>query len=327
MTASLVKGVLEKDRMSIARAITLVESSNPDHQKQASELLDALLPYSGKSIRVGISGTPGVGKSTFIEALGLWLIGNNQQVAVLAVDPTSPMTKGSLLGDKTRMQRLSLNPSAYIRPSPTQGVLGGVAAKTREAMVVCEAAGFDVILVETVGVGQSEIAVVSMVDTFILLIQPGSGDELQGIKKGILELADILVVNKADGELEWLADLAKSQYARAFFLLRRAQGQPWKTPVIKASALESKGIVEIWKQVESHRAHLEFAEGISKKRSKQAEQWFWNRVEAGLLDNFKKDPKVASALPLLLEQVKNNRMSVSHAVSILLSSDKPGRIP
>ena len=251
-TEKLAAEVRSGDRRGLAKAITLVESTRPDHQRQAQELLEMLLPATGKAARVGITGVPGVGKSTFIESFGLYLIGEGKQVAVLAVDPSSSRSGGSILGDKTRMAELSASPHAFIRPSPSAGSLGGVAQRTREAMLVCEAAGYDVVLVETVGVGQSEVAVASMVDFFLVLMLPGGGDELQGIKKGILEIADALAVNKADGDNLGRAQRAVAEYRSALRLFRHGSAN-WAPPVVPISALESSGMDEVWKIILDHR--------------------------------------------------------------------------
>jgi LAO/AO transport system kinase len=250
--SALADGVLAGDRRSLAKAITLVESSRPDHRDLAQELVERLLPRTGGASRVGITGVPGVGKSTFIEAFGLHLIDAGHRVAVLAVDPSSSISGGSILGDKTRMPRLSAAEASFIRPSPAGGALGGVASHTREAMLLCEAAGYDVVLVETVGVGQSEYVVASMVDFFLVLMLPGAGDELQGIKRGILELADALAINKADGENVPRAERARAEYLAAFHLLR--SGGAWDPPVITVSAAESRGMDEVWRIVGDHRA-------------------------------------------------------------------------
>jgi LAO/AO transport system kinase len=241
-----IKGILASDSAILARAITLVESKRDDHQQQAKEIIHALVPYTGKARRIGISGTPGVGKSTFIESFGKMLTQKGLKVAVLAIDPTSGLTGGSILGDKTRMQHLASDKRAFIRPSPSGDSLGGIASKTREAMLLCEAAGFDVIIIETVGVGQSEVTVSKVVDFFLLLMQPGAGDDLQGIKRGILELADLVAVNKADGDLLTQAKIAKQEYEAALHILR--QSETWQPPVITCSGLTGQGIEVIWQK-------------------------------------------------------------------------------
>lgn len=260
------------ERAALARAITLVESKRPDHRRAAQQLLTALLPHTGSARRIGITGVPGVGKSTFIEAFGLMLIEAGHKVAVLAVDPSSGRTGGSILGDKTRMAQLSVNPGAYIRPSPAAGTLGGVAAKTRESMLLCEAAGFDVILIETVGVGQSETVVSEMVDFFLVLMLPGAGDELQGIKKGVLELADMIAVNKADGDNQKGARAAASHY-RAALHITQPVGETWTPPVLLCSGLAGEGLSEIWQQINAHRDHLEEEGTFEAKRNAQQIRW------------------------------------------------------
>jgi LAO/AO transport system kinase len=249
---ALAERVLDGDRRALSRAITLIESRRPDHQEQAEKLIERLLPATGKAVRLGISGTPGAGKSTFIEALGRRVIGEGQRIAVLAVDPSSRRSGGSILGDKTRMQRLAQAPEAFIRPSPAGHTLGGVTRRTRAAALACEASGFDLIVIETVGVGQSESAVADMVDCFLLLLAPGGGDELQGIKRGIVELADLVVVNKADGDLLAAASAARADYQAALHLLRPAT-PAWTPEVLTCSALHDQGIEEVWQAVQRHR--------------------------------------------------------------------------
>ncbi|WP_299398868.1 methylmalonyl Co-A mutase-associated GTPase MeaB [Pelagibius sp.] len=301
--ADLAGQVRAGDRRALARAITLIESTKIDHLGEAEALLEALLPHSGNSVRVGISGVPGVGKSTFIERLGLDLVGSGHKVAVLAVDPSSRVSGGSILGDKTRMEELSRRPAAFIRPSPTGGTLGGVARRTREAMLICEAAGFDVVIVETVGVGQSETAVAEMVDIFLLLLLPGGGDELQGIKKGIVELADVVVVNKADGDLAAAAERAAAEYHAALGLLR-APNPNWRPPVLRCSALTGTGIAEVWETVQKHRAVMEANGARAAKRSAQAGAWMWSEVREGLLREFREHPEVSAALAGLEAEVR-----------------------
>ena len=267
--AGLAPAVAGGDRRALARAITLIESTRADHQREAEALLAALPPEPGRAMRIGISGAPGVGKSTFIEALGLYLIGRGHRVAVLAVDPSSPRGGGALLGDKTRMAELARRPEAFVRPSPAAGTLGGVARRTREAMLVCEAAGFDIAIVETVGVGQSETAVADMVDMFLLLLAPGAGDELQGLKRGIVELADLIVVNKADGDLADAARRVEGEYRAALGLLR-ARELHWTPRVLRCSALRGEGIEEVWEAVEAYRAALEADGAIARRRAEQA---------------------------------------------------------
>lgn len=276
--------LLAGERRALAKAITLTESTRPDHEAQAQQLLADVLPRAGKSVRVGLTGVPGVGKSTFIEALGVWLADQGHRVAVLAVDPSSARTGGSIMGDKTRMPQLTVHPNAYIRPSPSSGTLGGVARRTREAITLCEAAGFDVILVETVGVGQSETQVAAMTDLFVLLTLPNAGDELQGIKRGIMELADVCVVNKADTNLQ-AATRAQTELRTALTLLT-PHDAPWRPVALKASALSGQGIPEVWAQVQAYRE----ATDLDAKRRAQTAVWFddllreavWRRFQAGV---------------------------------------------
>ncbi len=280
-----VQGVLAGDRNVLAQAITLVESNAPAHGAMAQEVLRQLLPHTGNSIRVGITGVPGVGKSTTIEALGMYLCEQGHQVAVLAVDPSSTVTRGSILGDKTRMEQLSRDPRAFIRPSPSSGTLGGVTRKSRETMLVCEAFGFDAILVETVGVGQSETTVRSMVDFFLLLMLAGAGDELQGIKKGIMELADALLINKADGDNKLRARAAKAEYNRALHYLAPAT-EGWQTRAFTCSALTNEGIDEIWRVIEDFRQKTQASGVFEKRRRKQTLEWVYAMVEEHLLRSF-----------------------------------------
>jgi len=276
---ALVDGVLAGDRRSLAKAITLVESSRSDHQRVAQELLESLLPRTGGAARIGITGVPGVGKSTFIESFGMHLVERGHRIAVLAVDPSSTISGGSILGDKTRMQRLSASESAFIRPTPSGGALGGVASRTRETILLCEAAGYDVVMVETVGVGQSEFVVASMVDFFLVLMLPGAGDELQGLKRGILELADALVVNKADGDNVARADRACAEYTAAMHLVRSGG---WQPPVMAVSALEERGMDSVWAIITDHReAHTRSGE-LEQKRSAQRQGWFSSLLDEGL---------------------------------------------
>lgn len=286
------------ERRALAQAITLVESTRADHRALADDLLASLLPDTGNAVRLGITGVPGVGKSTFIEAFGLHLIAQGLKVAVLAIDPTSQRTGGSILGDKTRMELLSRDPRAFIRPSPAGGTLGGVARRTREAMLLVEAAGFDVVIVETVGVGQSETAVADMVDLFLLLLPPAGGDELQGIKKGIVELADMIVVNKADGELATAARHAEAEYRHALSLLRPVNPL-WRVPVLSCSALTGKGIDAVWDRIADYHRLLgpEGSGDIARRRAEQARAWMWSEIEESLLDAFKAEPAVRGELP------------------------------
>ena len=312
-------------RRAVAKTITLLESTRPDHRARADELLNALLPATGKSFRLGISGVPGVGKSTFIEALGLTLIERGHRVAVLAVDPSSSVSGGSILGDKTRMERLSQDPRAYIRPSPASGTLGGVAEKTREAMLVCEAAGHDIVIVETVGVGQSETAVAGMTDCFVLLQLPNAGDDLQAIKKGVMELADLVVINKADLD-EAAATRARAQITSALRLIGQ-HGNPehahhdqklWHPQVLQLSALKSRGIDEFWTAITRFR-ELQAANGrLVARRHAQDQAWMWERIDAGLKDRFRHHPAVRSALPALTDEVRGGRVAASVAARRLL---------
>lgn len=274
-------GIKNKNLTILARAITLVESHNPDHQKLAQELLKAILPLTGKSKRVGISGTPGVGKSTFIEAFGKQLTSQNKTVAVLAVDPTSQVSGGSILGDKTRMNELAIDPLAFIRPSPSGETLGGVARRTRESLLICEAYGFDYVLVETVGVGQSETTVAQMVDLFVMLLQPGAGDDLQGIKRGILEVVDMVVVTKDDGDQEKIILRAKHDYQQALQILRH---DGWIPPVLSCSAVTKKGLAEVQQTMEDY--FSKEAGQIQKKREKQGLDWMWQLIHEGLKTSF-----------------------------------------
>lgn len=278
----LKTGISAGDRGALSRAITMAESRRADDQAHAQELIADLLPETGKAIRVGITGVPGAGKSTTIEELGLQLIAKGHKVAVLVIDPTSARTGGSILGDKTRMNKLSAEADAYIRPSPSGGVLGGVARKTREAMLLCEAAGFDVIIVESVGVGQSEAELAEMVDTLMLLLVPGAGDELQGIKRGIMELADLIVVNKADGDRVPLAKRARGDYRHALRMLPPST-PGWETPVQIASATEGTGLAEVWEAVEGHRALLEESGLLEERRRRQTERWLDSMIEEAVL--------------------------------------------
>lgn len=314
-----VQGVLAGDRRALAKTITLIESSLPAHQETAGMVIDKLLPYSGKAVRLGITGIPGAGKSTFIESLGMMLIDKGHRVAVLAVDPSSKRSGGSVLADKTRMEKLSVEKRAFIRPSPSGGTLGGVARKTRETMIICEAAGFDVMIVETVGVGQSETTVASMVDFFLVLMIAGAGDELQGIKKGILELADAVAVNKADGNNVEKVELARKQYENALHLLTPAS-LSWTPPVLSCSALEMTGIDVIWEAVLNHEKKLRSTGEFEEKRQKQALDWMWALVEEGLKLRFHKNDEVAKQLPKVTRAVKSGQTAPTVAASKLLFS-------
>ncbi|MFI6349200.1 methylmalonyl Co-A mutase-associated GTPase MeaB [Streptomyces sp. NPDC050560] len=314
-----VKGVLDGKRAVIARAITLVESTRPQHRALAQELLTALLPHSGRARRIGVSGVPGVGKSTFIDVFGTMLTSLGHRVAVLAVDPSSSRTGGSILGDKTRMERLSVDPSAFVRPSPTAGTLGGVAKATRESIVVMEAAGYDVILVETVGVGQSETAVAGMVDSFLLLTLARTGDQLQGIKKGVLELADVIAVNKADGPHERDARAAARELAGA---LRLMYGRDafWTPPVLSCSARESTGLDTVWERLEQHRALLDSAGHLAAKRRDQQVEWTWSMVRDELLGRLHADPAVRALTPALEQRVRDGELTPTLAAGRILEA-------
>ena len=318
MISDYVEGVLAGERRVVAKAITLLESARDDHRQQAQQLLEQLVPHSGKSLRIGITGTPGVGKSSLIEALGLRLIEQGHRLAVLAVDPTSPLTSGSILGDKTRMEELARQEQAFIRPSPSGETLGGVAERTREVMLVCEAAGFDVVLVETVGVGQSEFRVASMVDRFLLLLQPGAGDSLQGIKKGVLELADCLVVNKADGDQLHAAKQTRIDHQRALELLGPRESEE-STPVLMTSAVEKTGIDELWNCVQDQ-IRIAQADGrFEARRSQQARAWMWSLVEEGLQRAFRRHPDVAGQIDRMEQAVASSELTPAAAARQLLS--------
>jgi len=311
------EGVLAGDRRWVAKAITLLESTRSDHRELAQQLLERLVPRSGGAIRIGITGPPGVGKSSFIEALGLLLTRRGQRVAVLAVDPSSPVSGGSILGDKTRMEQLAREPNAFIRPSPSGGTLGGVAHRTREALIVCEAAGHDVSIVETVGVGQSEVEVHGMVDLFAVLLQPGAGDELQGLKRGVIELADVLVVNKADGALADQAERTRAEYAAALHLLRPAQ-DGWSPRVLAASARTGTGLDAFWDTVLEHREAMLHSGRHAARRREQARAWLWRLLEDGLADAFRSDPEVAARLGTLEKEVQRGEQGAPHAARQLL---------
>ncbi|TDZ77949.1 methylmalonyl Co-A mutase-associated GTPase MeaB [Mycobacteroides salmoniphilum] len=306
------------DRSALARAITLVESTRGDHRAQAQQLLLELSPDGGNALRVGITGVPGVGKSTTIEALGMYLIEQGHRVAVLAVDPSSTRTGGSILGDKTRMGRLSVHPDAYIRPSPTSGTLGGVAKATRETVVLLESAGFDVILIETVGVGQSEVTVANMVDTFVFLTLARTGDQLQGIKKGVLELADIVVVNKADGSHAIEAQKAARELSGALRLIY-PHDTLWRPPVLTMSALENNGVVEMWDTVLQHRAVLTEAGEFEAKRRRQQVDWMWAMVRDAVLDRVLSAPDVKAARAEIEQQVRDGSLTPALAAERLLN--------
>ena len=314
-----VEGVLGGDRMILARAITVIESDLPADGELAARLLDSLLPHTGGSLRVGITGVPGVGKSTFIDALGMYLIRDRgENVAVLSVDPSSPISGGSILGDKTRMERLAVEERAFIRPSPSQGHLGGVARRTRETILLCEAAGYRNILVETVGVGQSETAVRSMTDFFLLLMLAGAGDELQGMKRGIIEMLDGMAINKADGDNKPKAERARIEYSGALHLFP-ASGDGWTPRVLTCSAISKEGIADVWQMVLEHRELLEGNGSLAKLRNLQALQWMNELTMLGLEELFRGNRAVAERLPLLRDEVHRGRMTPFAASRELLS--------
>ena len=317
--AELAAQLRAGDRRALARAITLIESTRTDHRQDADTLLQRLLPVTGRSIRIGISGVPGVGKSTFIEAFGMQVIGQGHRVAVLAIDPSSRRGGGSILGDKTRMQRLALEPNAYIRPSPSGGTLGGVARRTREALLACEAAGFDVVLVETVGVGQSETAVADMTDMFLLLLQPGGGDELQGLKKGIMEMADLLVVNKADGDLKAAAKRTAADYGAALRLLRPASPN-WTPEVLLASALEGMGIAQVWQAISRYREKMTASGELKARRARQAQGWMWGEVTETLETALRTHKGVRAKVAALEAEVAAGTTTPSQAAHALLAA-------
>jgi len=325
LAAALLGGAGAVQRRAMAKSITLLESTRQDHRAQADALLTQLLPHTGRSLRLGISGVPGVGKSTFIEALGLFLIERGHRVAVLAVDPSSTVSGGSILGDKTRMERLSMDERAYIRPSPSSGTLGGVAEKTREAMLVCEAAGHDIVIVETVGVGQSETAVAGMTDMYVLLQLPNAGDDLQAIKKGVMELADLVVINKADIDAA-AATRAQAQIASSLRLLglhgradhAHHDAKLWHPQVIQLSALKGQGLAQFWEAVAQFQ-QLQTANGrFAQKRQQQSLAWMWERIQAGLKQQFLSAPVVTERLPQFTAQVLQGRLAPSTAARELL---------
>jgi LAO/AO transport system kinase len=359
MGGAAVRGLAERvlgpagavQRRAIAKAITLLESTRADHRAHADELLTALLPRSGRSFRLGISGVPGVGKSTFIEALGLYLIDKGHRVAVLTIDPSSSVSGGSILGDKTRMEKLSVHERAYIRPSPSSGTLGGVAEKTREAMLVCEAAGYDIVIVETVGVGQSETAVAGMTDMFVLMQLPNAGDDLQAIKKGVMELADLVVINKADLDVD-AATRAQAQVTSALRLFTQHGRGPhpspppggeganplspagersgmgaWSPRVIQVSALLGQGVDSFWDQVEKFRTVQNANGQLPARRQHQALGWMWERIDAGLKQAFRQNPRVRQMLPAISADVADGRLPASTAARRLLLACHPGFEP
>lgn len=314
---ALVESVVAGRRRALAKAITLIESTRADHQARAAAVLEALLPHTGRSLRIGLTGVPGAGKSTFIEVFGLYLIDQGLKVAVLAVDPSSSVTGGSILGDKTRMERLCQAEAAFIRPSPAAGTLGGVAEKTREALLVCEAAGYDVVIVETVGVGQSETVVAGMTDVFVLLQLPNAGDDLQAIKKGIMELADVVIYNKADLDAT-AAERAAMQMRSALALLHPASPN-WNPPVLQTSALAGQGIDQVWRTLLDYRETLTVSGELREKRRRQAQNWMWQLIDTGLRHRFREHPAVQAALPKTTQAVGDGSMAPTVAADRLLN--------
>ena len=315
----LVSAIVSGQRRALAKAITLIESARCDHQETATELLEQLLSYTGRALRIGISGVPGVGKSTFIEALGIHLIEQGKKPAVLSIDPSSSISGGSILGDKTRMETLARQPQAFIRPSPAGTTLGGVARRTRETLLLCEAAGFDTVIVETVGVGQSETMVAGMTDMFVLLLLPSAGDELQGIKRGIMELADLVLINKADGELVAAAQRAAADYRNALRLLQ-ARSANWQVPVNLCSALTGNGISDVWQTIQDYQRSLAASGEIAERRAAQAQTWLWQETAESLLARLKSSPGVKTRLPELEYKVRQGRLLPSSAAHQLIQS-------
>ena len=317
-TNHLDKGLLKQDRRALARAITLAESTRADHRLAAENLMTKIMPHCGKSIRIGISGAPGVGKSSFIETFGLFLVANGHRVAVLAIDPSSRISGGSILGDKTRMENLSRDKNAFIRPSPSGGNLGGVARRTRECMLICEAAGFDIIIIETVGVGQSETAVSEISDLFLLLLAPAAGDELQGIKKGIVELADTIIVNKADGEMIDAANLAAAEYRSALHMIRPSSTN-WSVPVLTCSALNGDGTANIWQTVVKYCDVMKNSGKFKERRAEQAKFWMWSEIEENLIFALRNHPKVGARVSELETKVADGTLAPSAAAHEMLT--------
>jgi GTPase len=311
--SELAKGIRAGDRATLARAITLIESKRADHRKSAHHLVQEMLPQTGKAARLGITGAPGAGKSTTIDALGTYLTGQGHKVAVLAVDPSSTRTGGSILCDKTRMGRLGGDPQAFIRPSPSSGTLGGVAAKTRETMLLCEAAGYDVVMVETIGIGQSETAVADMTDFFLVLMLPGAGDELQGLKKGIVELADMVAVNKADGDNMARAKVAAAEYRAALNILQ-PHSPTWSPPVVTYSALTGDGISGLWRQVLAHKKLMTESGELATRRREQQVKWMWSMLEERLTARLRSDPAVRGKLKTAEAQVAAGKLAPTLAV-------------
>ncbi len=318
-TNELVKAMIEGDRRALAQAITLVESTSDAHRGQAEALLEAAQPHSGRSIRVGVTGLPGVGKSSLIEAVGLHAIQQEHRVAVLAVDPSSSVSGGSILGDKTRMQELARNNAAFVRPSPTGGTLGGVARRTREAMLLCDAAGYDVVFVETVGVGQSEMAVVDMTDMFLLMLLPGAGDELQGLKRGVAELAHVILINKADGDLADQAVQTAADYRAALGLLQPVAND-WSVPVATCSMTTGDGVAEIWSLIGRFQKIFEGSGDMARRRSVQTKSWMWSEVDEGLRAALRTHREVKRVLPALEADVTDGRTSATAAARLLLEA-------
>ena len=318
---ALADQIIRGDRRALAKAITLVESTRSDHRQQTAALLETLMPHTGKSIRVGISGAPGVGKSTFIEALGTCLIELGHSVAVLAVDPSSAVTGGSILGDKTRMETLAFAEKAFVRPSPAGSTLGGVTRRSRESILLCEASGFDVILVETVGVGQSETAVADMTDMFLLLLLPSGGDELQGIKRGIMELADLIVVNKSDGEQITLANQTMLDYRSAVhFLTSRFDG--WQTQVMACSSVNNQGVTEVWAEVDRFKATISEDGRLQQQRAQQAKAWMWSEMAESLVVDLKSDPSIKRMIPGLESAVLDGSLPATVAAQRMIDAYK-----
>ncbi len=319
--AKLSSELLAGKRKALAKAITLIESKKAEHRKVAKELLEKILPYSGKSVRIGISGVPGVGKSTFIEALGLYLIDKGYRVAVLAIDPTSQISGGSILGDKTRMEVLSRRDEAFVRPSPSGGSLGGVARKTRESMFLCEANGYNIIIVETVGIGQSEIKVASMVDFFLLMQLPNAGDELQGIKRGVMEVANAIVINKADSDNMEKAQLAKKQLESALSFFLMSEGG-WKVPVLLVSALEKRGIDNVWEVIEKYVRIKKSLGKFFDRRKKQAIDWMWTTVYEGIREMLLENKNVTDLAIDMEKAVIDNKITPSFAADAIIEKFK-----
>ena len=311
------QAILDGDRRALARAITLIESTRRDHRAESGALLEQLMPHTGNSIRVGISGAPGVGKSTFIEALGNHIIDQGHKPAVLTIDPSSAISGGSILGDKTRMETLARRPEGYIRPSPAGTTLGGVTRRSRETLLLCEAAGFDVIIVETVGVGQSETRVADMTDMFVLLLQPGAGDQLQGIKRGIMELADLVLINKADDDLVQLAEQSANEYRHALQLLR-PRSTEWKVEVATCSARDKVGVDSAWELIQAHQGALEDCGELALQRRGQARTWMWSEVQDSLIADLMDDPNVQKHIPELEQAASEGRIPATTAAERLL---------